>query len=82
VRDLERDARLDFFACKGSDRAGSDLDLLAVSDDLGYADVYTVLQSAEIVPRPASAAGIPTRRNRVMGYSVRTYGGRSNVGRP
>jgi len=32
---------------KGRDRAGSDLDLLIVSDDLEYADVYTALQSAE-----------------------------------
>jgi len=32
---------------KGSDHAGSDLDLLVVSDDLAYPDVYTALQHAE-----------------------------------
>ncbi len=32
---------------KGSERAGSDLDLLVVSDDLAYAEVYSALASAE-----------------------------------
>ena len=32
---------------KGSDHAGSDLDLLVVSDKLAYADVYEALQRAE-----------------------------------
>ena len=32
---------------KGHDHAGSDLDLLVVSDDLAYTDVYTALQDAE-----------------------------------
>jgi predicted nucleotidyltransferase len=32
---------------KGSDHAGSDLDLLVVGDDLEYADVYPVLEKAE-----------------------------------
>ena len=32
---------------KGSERAGSDLDLLVVTDKLAYADVYTALVSAE-----------------------------------
>jgi predicted nucleotidyltransferase len=32
---------------KGSDRAGSDLDLLVVSDRLAYPDVYEALQGAE-----------------------------------
>ena len=32
---------------KGIDKAGSDLDLLIVSDDLAYADVYEALQPAE-----------------------------------
>lgn len=32
---------------KGTDRAGSDLDLLVVSDDLGYSDVFEALQAAE-----------------------------------
>lgn len=40
---------------KGSDRAGSDLDLLVVSDGLAYTDVYTALQSAEIrLARPVN----------------------------
>jgi len=40
---------------KGNDRAGSDLDLLVVSDDLAYTDVYAVLQSAEIrLARPVN----------------------------
>jgi predicted nucleotidyltransferase len=32
---------------KGSDRASSDLDLLVVSDELGYADLYPALEAAE-----------------------------------
>ena len=32
---------------KGSERAGSDLDLLVVTDELAYADVYTALTAAE-----------------------------------
>lgn len=32
---------------KGSEHAGSDLDLLVVTDKLGYADVYSALESAE-----------------------------------
>jgi predicted nucleotidyltransferase len=33
---------------KGNDHAGSDLDLLVVSDDLAYADVFPALESAEV----------------------------------
>jgi predicted nucleotidyltransferase len=32
---------------KGKDRAGSDIDLLVVSDDLSYQEVYPVLETAE-----------------------------------
>lgn len=32
---------------KGTEKAGSDLDLLVVSDELGYADVYEAIQEAE-----------------------------------
>ncbi|HXH37173.1 MAG TPA: nucleotidyltransferase domain-containing protein [Thermoanaerobaculia bacterium] len=32
---------------KGAERAGSDIDLLVVTDDLAYADVYAALESAE-----------------------------------
>ncbi|HVS14101.1 MAG TPA: nucleotidyltransferase domain-containing protein [Thermoanaerobaculia bacterium] len=32
---------------RGSDRAGSDIDLLVVTDDLGYPDVYRALEAAE-----------------------------------
>jgi len=32
---------------KGTEKAGSDLDLMVVSDELGYADVYEALQEAE-----------------------------------
>ena len=32
---------------KGADRAGSDIDLLVVSDDLAYADVYQAVEEAE-----------------------------------
>lgn len=40
---------------KGSDHAGSDLDLLVVGDDLAYADVYTALEAAEIrLARPVN----------------------------
>jgi len=34
---------------KGTDRASSDVDLLVLSDDLAYADVYATLEQAEIV---------------------------------
>jgi len=34
---------------KGSERAGSDIDLLVVTDMLAYADVYSALESAEQV---------------------------------
>ena len=32
---------------KGTERAGSDIDLLVVTDDLAYADIYAALASAE-----------------------------------
>ena len=32
---------------KGTERAGSDIDLLVVTDDLAYADIYAALTSAE-----------------------------------
>jgi len=32
---------------KGTEKAGSDLDLMVVSDELGYADVYAALQETE-----------------------------------
>jgi len=32
---------------KGSDRAQSDIDLMVIGDELGYAELYTVLQDAE-----------------------------------
>lgn len=34
---------------KGSERAGSDIDLLVVTDELAYADIYSALASAEQV---------------------------------
>jgi predicted nucleotidyltransferase len=34
---------------KGTDRASSDVDLLVLSDDLAYADVYATLEQTEIV---------------------------------
>lgn len=34
---------------KGTDHAGSDIDLLVLSDELAYADVYEALQGAEAV---------------------------------
>ena len=33
---------------KGTDRAASDIDLMVIADDLGYADVFSALQTAEI----------------------------------
>lgn len=40
---------------RGSDRAGSDLDLLVVSDRLAYADIYEALQGAEkFLARPVN----------------------------
>lgn len=32
---------------KGSDTAGSDIDLMIIADDLGYGDIYKALQKAE-----------------------------------
>lgn len=32
---------------KGSDRAGSDIDLMVIADDLAYGDIYKALQKAE-----------------------------------
>jgi len=38
---------------KGTDRAGSDIDLLVLSDDLAYADVFTAVEKAEaLLGRP------------------------------
>lgn len=34
---------------KGTDRAGSDVDLLVISDDVDYADVYQTVEGAEAV---------------------------------
>lgn len=46
---------------KGTDTARSDLDLMVVSDEVGYADVYEALQEAEQrLGRPVN----PTVRNR------------------
>jgi predicted nucleotidyltransferase len=40
---------------KGTDRAGSDIDLLVVSDDVGYPEVYEALQvAAEVLARPVN----------------------------
>jgi Polymerase beta, Nucleotidyltransferase len=40
---------------KGSDHAGSDLDLFVVGDGLAYSDVYTALESAEVrLARPVN----------------------------
>ncbi len=33
---------------KGKDRAGSDIDLMVIADDLDYADMFAALQSAEM----------------------------------
>ena len=39
----------------GSDRAGSDVDLLVISEDLSYADVYAALEdAAQILARPVN----------------------------
>jgi predicted nucleotidyltransferase len=40
---------------KGSDKAGSDLDLMVISDRLGYQDLFEVLQPAErVLARPVN----------------------------
>jgi len=36
---------------KGADTAQSDIDLMVIGDELGYAELYTVLQNAEIILR-------------------------------
>lgn len=58
---------------KGIERAGSDLDLLVLSDALEYADVYTALQSAEVrLARPVNPTIMTAaewRRKRAQGDS-------------
>jgi len=40
---------------KGNDKAGSDIDLMVISDRLGYQDVFDALQSAEgVLARPVN----------------------------
>lgn len=40
---------------KGTDKAGSDIDLMIISDELSYSDVYEALQSAEaVLARPVN----------------------------
>lgn len=47
---------------KGSDRSGSDIDLLVVTDDLGYPDLYEALQPTErVLARPINPT-VLTRR--------------------
>jgi predicted nucleotidyltransferase len=42
-------------AAKGTDRAGSDIDLLVVSDDLGHPDLYETVQDVErLLARPVN----------------------------
>ena len=36
-------------SAKGTERTGSDVDLMVVSNSLGYADIYDALQHAELV---------------------------------
>ncbi len=62
---------------KGSDRAGSDLDLLVISDELTYPDVYSALQSAERIvarkvhPTVLSRAEWERKRSRRDSFAAR-----------
>jgi predicted nucleotidyltransferase len=62
---------------KGSDRAGSDIDLMVVSDSLRYADVFEALQGAEAVlgrtinPTVMTAAQWRAKRVRADSFAAR-----------
>ena len=62
---------------KGSEGAGSDLDLLVVTDELAYADVYSALASAErtlartINPTVFTRAEWKKRRTRHDSFAAR-----------
>lgn len=50
LRPLEKRIELAFVfgsVAKGNERAGSDLDLLVISEDLGYADIYELIVGVE-----------------------------------
>jgi len=62
---------------KGSERAGSDIDLLVVTDKLAYGDVYSALATAErtlgrtINPTVFTRAEWKVKRNRHDSFAVR-----------
>jgi predicted nucleotidyltransferase len=62
---------------KGSDRAGSDIDLMVISDSLRYADVFAALQSVEaelgrpINPTVMTSAVWRTKRTRKGSFVAR-----------
>jgi predicted nucleotidyltransferase len=64
-------------SAKGADRAGSDIDLMVISDSLRYADVYEALQAVEAVlarrvnPTVLTPAEWRTRRARADSFTAR-----------
>jgi predicted nucleotidyltransferase len=62
---------------KGSERAGSDIDLLVVSDELAYSEVYAALVAAErtlgrtINPTVFTLAEWKTKRSRRDSFAAR-----------
>ncbi len=65
---------------KGTDKAGSDVDLLVVSDRLQYPDVFDVLQSAEVAlarpvhPTVMTVADWRAKRSRRDSFAARIAG--------
>ena len=56
LRPVSKDVRAAFVfgsVAKGTDKAGSDIDLMVISDRLGYPDLFEALQAAEaMLARP------------------------------
>lgn len=66
---------------KGTDKAGSDIDLMIISDELSYADLYKALQSAEVVlaravnPNVMSRSEWRAKRAEAGSFATRIGGG-------
>jgi len=73
LRPVSKDVRAAFVfgsIAKGTDKAGSDIDLMVISDRLGYPDLFEALQSAEaMLARPISPnvmSAVEWRRKRAI----------------
>lgn len=66
---------------KGTDKAGSDIDVMIISDELSYADLYEALQSAEAVlaravnPNVMSRSAWRAKRAEAGSFATRIAGG-------